>query len=264
MAARAIWRGVVSFGVCSVPVKLYTAIRSPRIDFHLLHDTDHERLRQRLVCALDGEPVEREQIVKGFPLDDDRYVLVDPGELEALEPESSRTIEVLDCVDSAAIDPRFYERPYFLGPDGEDGPFASLAEALAASGRAGICCWVMRKRTFLGALGCCGGILCLVILRRAEEVIPAKTLGVPDAQVSERELKTAEYLMEALAAGFKPRAFKNVFRDEVRELVARKARGGTVKPKPVRLPKPTAPDGLLAALEASLKQARRGELHAAG
>jgi len=264
MAGRAIWRGIVSFGICSVPIKLYTAVRSQRVDFHLLHDTDHERLRQRMVCPLDGEPVEREHIVKGFPLDDGRYVLVDPRELEALEPESSRTIEVLDYVDRGAIDARFFDRPYFLGPDGEDGPLASLAEGLAASGRLGICCWVMRKRTFLGALGCFDGTLCLVTLRRAEEIVSPETLSAPKAEVSDRELKTAKYLMDALSADFKPQAYKDVFRDEVRELVARKARGGTVKLKHVRLPKATASDGLLAALEASLKQARGGEIHAAG
>ncbi len=264
MAERAIWRGVISFGVLTVPVKLYAAVRSRRIDFHLLHDADCERLRQRMVCPLDGEPVEREHVVKGFPLEDDRYVLVGPEELEALDPESSRTIEVLEFVKPEEIDARSYDRPYFLGPDGQDERLAALAEALASSHRFGVCCWVMRKRSFLGVLGCCDGTLCVVTLRRAEEIVSRETLNIPEAAVSEREMKTAAYLMDALAADFRPRAFKDVFRDEVQALVARKARGGTVKPKSVRLPKPTAPDGLLAALEASVKQARRGEIHAAG
>lgn len=264
MAERAVWRGIVSFGVFTVPVKLYPAVRSQRVDFHLLHDADHERLRQRLVCPLDGEPVDRDHIVKGFPIDDDRYILMAPEELEALEPESSRTIEVLQFVKPEEIDARFFDRPYFLGPDGQDARIAALAEALVGSGRLGVCCWVMRKRSFLGALGCCDGTLCLMTLRRDEEVVSPGTLKVPEAGVSEREIKTAKYLMDALAADFKPRAYKNIFRDEVRELVARKARGGTVKPKSIRLPKPTESAGLLAALEASLNQARRRETHAAG
>lgn len=264
MDERAIWRGVVSFGVFNAPVKLYTAVRSQRVDFHLLHDADCERLPQRMICPLDGEPVEREHTVRGFPIENDRYVLVEPEELEALDPEAGRTIEVLEFVKPEAIDARFFERPYFLGPDGQAGRLAALAEALASSGRLGVCCWVMRKRSFLGALGCFDGTLCVMTLRRAEEIVPRDTLKIPEAAVSEREMQTAKYLMNALAAEFKPRAFKDVFRDEVRALVARKARGGTVKPKTVRLPKPTASAGLLAALEASVKQARRGEVHAAG
>jgi len=264
MAERAIWRGIVSFGIFSAPVKLYTAVRSQRVDFHLLHDADHERLRQRLVCPVDDEPVEREHVVKGFPLDNNRYVLVAPEDMEALEPEPGRTIEVLDFVKPGEIDARFFDRPYYLGPDGQDGRVAALAKALAASGRLGVCCWVMRKRSFLGALGCCDGTLCVMTLRRAEDVVPSKALDVPQASVSDKEIKTAKYLMDALGAEFKPAAFKNVFRDAVRELVAKKARGGTVTPKAVRLPKPTASAGLLSALEASLKQARKGERHAAG
>ncbi len=265
MAGRALWKGIVTFGPVTVPVKLYTAVRADRVDFHLLHDADRVRLEQRMICPLDGEAVGREHTVKGVPVEADRYVVVDPSELEALEPESARTIEVLRFVKAAAIDPRYYDRPYFLGPDGDEAAakYAALSESLSATGTVGVCRWVMRKRSFLGGLKCCAGALCLITMRWAGEVVAADTLPVPEAEVSDREMQTARYLMDTLAADFKPEDYKNTFADEVRELVARKARGEAVPARKARAPRATGDDTLLRTLEASLKQARgRKEAHA--
>lgn len=262
--ARAIWKGVLSFAVVSVPVKLYTAVRPARVAFHLLHDEDRTRLRQQMVCPLEEAPVPGEHAIKGFAVDEERYVLVTPEELAALEPESSRTIDVQEFVPAVEIDPRYYDRPYYLGPDDGGGKYAALAQSLERSGRVGICRWTMRKRSYIGALKPRDGLLRLVTLRYAEEVVPVESLTVPEARLDEREIRTARYLMDSLAASFKPEAYQDEFQARLRDLIARKARGEEIRPKRARAPKATGSDQLLKALEASVAQAKkRGETHAA-
>ena len=134
MARRAMWKGVVTFGAVSVPVKVYSAVREQRVNFHLLHDDDKVRLQQQMVCPVDDKPVPEEEQVKGLALDDDKYVLLDPQELEELAPEAGRSIDVLRFVEAGHFDERFYDRGYYLGADGPAGPYEALL-AGAGTGR---------------------------------------------------------------------------------------------------------------------------------
>lgn len=257
MARRAIWKGVVTFGENRVPVKLYSAVISSGVSFHLLHDKDKVRLRQQMVCELENEPVPDEEVSKGLQIDDNEYVLLEPEDLAELEPDTDRNIEVEGFIAREEIDPRFYDRPYHLGPDGEGHKYASLAEALAESGKAAICHWTFRKRFYNGVLFVRQNLLELVTLRLAEEVVDTGELDLPQSGLSPKERKTARYLVEELSDPFDPAKYRNDFQNDLEKLVRTKARGGEVQKREIPRPEPPKSEELMELLEASLKQVRQ-------
>ncbi len=254
MAGRALWKGYVHFGSVELPVKLHTAIKEERIQFHLLHRPDHVRLKQQMVCAHEQVPVPAEEQTRGFELEEGKYLLVDPAELELTEPEDSRMIEVHEFVKTAQIDPFFLERVYYLEPDIQVKRYKALAAVLRETDVAGICTWTMRKRSYVGALQVGGKVLRLNTLRFADEVIPAMSLELPDIPLSEKELKIGGDLINQLAAPFQPQKFENEHQKKLHHLIDKKARGEKIAILRPRRLKPTASDKLLEALEASLKK----------
>jgi DNA end-binding protein Ku len=254
MTGKAIWKGNIHFGDIDFPVKLHTSIREDRIQFHLLHRRDHVKLRQQMVCAYEEEPVPVEAQVKGFEVEDGKYIIVDPAELEQTAPESSRMVEVHEFVKSGEINPVFFERVYYLEPDIHLKEYSALAMALKEMDVAGICTWAMRKRYYLGALQARGKGLRLTTLRYADEVISAKSLELQNIPLSEKELKIGSDLINQLTAPFQPQKFENEHQKKLQSLINKKARGEKIAVLHPRLLKPTAPDKLLQALEASLKK----------
>jgi DNA end-binding protein Ku len=254
MSGKAIWKGTIHFGQVDLPVKLHTAIREDRIQFHLLHRSDHVKLRQQMICAYENKPVPSEAQAKGFEVEEGKYIIVDPGEIEEVTPESSRLVEVHEFVKTREIDPLFFERAYYLEPDPQQQGFQALAAAMEELGVAGICTWAMRKRQYLGALLASGKSLRLNTLRYADEVIPVKSLVFRKIPLSEKEVNIGSDLISQLTAPFEPQKFENEHQKKLQHLIGKKARGEKIALlKPKRL-KPTAPDGLLQALKASLKQ----------
>lgn len=254
MAGTTIWKGEIRFGEVNVPVKLHAAVREERIEFHLLHKRDRVRLRQQMICSAEGKPVPAEEQVKGFEVEENRYLLVDPEELEQTAPESSRTIEVHEFVKAGQIAPILLDRAYYLEPDAAPQGYGALHAALRELGLAGVCTWTMRRRSYLGALQAGGGILRLHTLRHADEVLKAASLKLPKAPLDEKELKIATELIGHLAASFEPAKFKDEHQAKLRALIDRKARGEKVAVMPPRRLKPTSPSQLLKALQASLKK----------
>ncbi len=181
-----IWKGSIHFGDTAVPVKLHTAIKEERIQFHLLHRRDQVKLHQQMICAYEKKPVPKEAQTKGFEVEDGKYIIVDPAELEQTVPESSRTIEVHEFVKTEQIDPIFLDRVYYLEPDIPVEGYIALVSALQEMDAAGICTWTMRKRSYLGALQTSGKILRLNTLRHADEVISATSLELADREKSPR------------------------------------------------------------------------------
>jgi len=236
-------------------VKLHSAVKEERIQFHLLHGRDQVRLRQQMICAYEKKPVPAEAQTKGFEVEEGKYIIINPDELEQTVPESSRMIKVHEFVKTAQIDPVFLEHVYYLGPDALAERYNSLVAALQEMDAAGICTWTMRKRAYLAALQARDGILRLNTLRYADEVVSAQSLALPEIPMSERELKIGSDLINQLTAPFQPQKFVNEHQKKLQELIEKKARGEKVAIlRPKRL-KPTAPDQLLQALEASLKKA---------
>jgi DNA end-binding protein Ku len=267
--ARALWKGVIEFGAVAVPVKLYTAVRPQGIAFHMLHDQDHVRVRQQMVCPAHGDhEVPREHILRGYELRKDQYVVVQEHDLERCSPIATRTIRVRRFVDPAQIDPLFYEKPYYLGPD-EHGhkPYALLARAMRQEDKVAVVEFVMRGKQYLGAIRVADGdvpALILETMRYADEVIPTGEVeqAIRDLKVDERQVKMAEQLIDALAAKFDPAKYHDEYRACVMEMIERKAKGEKVNVKPVKERKATKAPDLTDVLRASLAHAKtRGGKH---
>jgi DNA end-binding protein Ku len=258
MAGEAIWKGYIHFGDTDVPVKLHAAVREERIQFHLLHRRDQVRLRQQMVGAYEKRPVPAGEQSKGFEVEDGKYVIIDPEEIEHAAPEGSRMIEVHEFVRTGQIDPIFLDRLYYLAPDIQVKGYNTLVNALNELDVAGICTWIMRKRSYLGALQARGKMLRLNTLRYADEVVPVGSLKLQEVPLSEKEMKIGNELIEKLTAPFEPGKFENEHHKKLQEMIEKKARGENIAvPAPRRL-KPTESDLLLQALEESLKKAAGG------
>ena len=254
MAGKAIWKGTIHFGGVDVPVKLHTAVKEERIQFHLLHGRDQVKLKQQLVCAYEKVSVPVEEQTRGFELEKGKYLLVDPAELERAGPGDSRIIEVHEFVKPAQIDPVFLERVYYLEPDSSSKAYNTLAGAMREMDVDGICTWTMRKRSYVGALQVKGTTLRLSTLRYADEVIPVESLELEDIPLTERELKIGSDLINQLTARFQPQKFENEHQKKLKLLIDRKARGEKIVILRPRRLRPTSSDKLLEALEASLKK----------
>jgi len=254
MAGRALWKGFIQFADENIPVKLHVAVREERIQFHLLHKRDNVRLRQLMVCALDKKPVPAEEQIKGFELEEGRYIIIDPAELEHLDPAESRQIEVHEFVQSELIDPVYFERGYYLEPDSSATACTALSGALTEMNVSGICTWTMRKRTYLGALQARDGVLRLNALRYADEVIPSASLELKKYPISEKELGIAAELINKLTGPFEPEKYSDEHQKKLQSTIDRKARGERIAIIRPKRQKPTEPDKLLQALEASLKK----------
>jgi DNA end-binding protein Ku len=211
-----------------------------------------------MVCAYEKQPVPAEEQSKGFEVEDGKYVIVDPADLEQTAPESSRMIEVHEFVKTGQIDSLFLDRLYYLEPDIQDiqgKGYDAVVKALKELDVAGICTWTMRKRSYYGALQAHGKMLRLSTLRYADEVIPVESLDLQDVLLSEKELKIGSELIEKLAAPFEPGKFENDHQKKLQGMIEKKARGESIAVLAPRRLKPTESDKLLQALEASLKKA---------
>jgi Ku protein, prokaryotic len=262
MAARAIWKGVVHVGTLTVPVKLYTAVVDHSVRFRLLHKTDKQPVKQQLITSESDEAVEYENVKKAFPVSRGRLVMLEKEELEKLQPKDSRDIEITRFVSHGDIDHRWYERAYYLGPDGNAKAYFAAAAALAKKKKEGVARWVMRDKSYVGALRAEQGYLMLITLRHADEIIAADALKPPGGRpLAAREVEMAGQLIEALHDTFDPAQYRDEYRDRVMELIETKAAGR--KPKVVKFrPKSKETDDVTDALAASLagmkKRSARG------
>jgi DNA end-binding protein Ku len=258
---RAIWSGAISFGLVNIPVKLYSAVSRKTVRFNQLDGKDGTRIQQKRVNPTTGEEVPYERIVKGHEIAPDRYVVVTPEELEAVEPRKTRMIEIEDFVELEQIDPIFYDHPYYLAPGkGAAKAYALLMKALEESGRVGIARVVIRSKEQLVAIRARDGVLHMETMLFGDEVIPPGTLEeLPDAsdlKASKREVQMANELIESLSGEFQPEKYRDEYRERVLELVERKAEGQEIAIQPPEEEPAAVPD-LMAALEASIASAKR-------
>lgn len=251
-SARAMWKGVIQAGTISLPVKLYSAVKDHTIRFRLLHKTDKAPVKQELISSNTSKPVEYAEVRKAFPITRGKFVLLEKEELEKLEPKDSRDIEITRFVNLGDIDHRWYERAYFLGPDGDAKLYFAAAEALEKKKKEGVARWVMRDRSYIGALRAENGYLMLIALRHADEIIAAEALKAPEGRaLSAREVEMAEQLISALHADFDITQFRDDYHDRVMELIETKAAGK--KPKVVKFrPRAKESEDVADALAASL------------
>jgi DNA end-binding protein Ku len=251
MSARAIWKGSLVVGKHEVAVKVYSALEDQAVHFHLLHDKDLTPVEQRIVRKDTGAEVPKEAQRKAFPLDDSRAVILEPEELDQLEPAADRSIELLRFVPRTAIGDQWFDRPYYLGPDGDDGAYFAMAKALGAADRVGIARWVMRDKRYLGALSVSGPYLQMTTLRRAEQVLAVPAVRPDKARTpSAAEVKLAEQLVDSITGAFAPEQWQNEYRERLARLIEAKAKG--TKLRIVKTEPRKASDNLADSLRASL------------
>jgi DNA end-binding protein Ku len=258
---RPIWSGSISFGLVNVPVKLFTAVRKKTIRFHQLHAEDGGRIQQRRVCSIDGEEVAFEDLSKGYELYPGQYVVIDPEELDALDPEATQTIDIEDFVELDKIDPLFYDASYYLVPDKQGTKaYRLLLDAMKESGRVGIARVVMRTKQYLCAVRPVGEALVLTTMNFSDEVVGQEEMeGLPGEQeAADRELKMAEALIESLTTEWDPARYTDTYRERVMELIEAKAEGQELVTQPSAQPSAPVID-LMAALEASLAQSKENQ-----
>src|SRR5919198_2403938 len=263
---RSIWSGAISFGLVNVPVKLYSAVSKKTVRFHQLHGETGTRIQQRRVDPSTGEEVPYEDIVKGYEIGKDRYVVVTPDELESHDPEKTRTIEIEDFVDESEIDPIYYDHPYYLAPaTGAEKAYRLLLDAMAQAGRVAIARVVIRNKEQLVAIRPSGDVLTMSPMNFADEVVPPEAIDEiaaeedgQKAKATKRELDMAEQLIDSLTSDFDPTRYHDTYRERVLDLIERKAAGEEIAVAP-EAPEPAAVPDLMAALEASLQDAKGKE-----
>ena len=262
---RAIWTGSIGFGLVAVPVKLYSALNRKTVRFHQLSGKTGARVSQKRVDPQTGEEVPYEQIVKGYEIAPERYVVIEPGELESLQPKKSKTIEIEDFVELAQIDPIFYEHPYYLAPaPGGAKPYRLLLEAMRDTDRVAIARVVMRSKEQLVAIRPVGDVLEMATMLFGDEILPPERLDetseVAEVKTTKRELDVAKQLVDSLAADFNPDSYRDTYREEVLALIERKAQGEEIAVQPQAEETAAPVPDLMSALKASLDAVRaRGE-----
>ena len=257
--ARAIWSGSISFGLLNVPVKLYSAVSKQTVRFRELREGDSSRVKHKRVAESDGKEVPYEKIVKGYEYAPDQYVVLSRDELSELDPKRTRAIEIQDFVDLDDIDPIYFEQPYYLGPDkGAERAYALLVQAMQEARKVAIARFVLRNKEHLAAIRPMDDVLTLTTMRFHDEVSSPQDL---DGEVFEeakpkkpekRELEMAKQLIESLTSDFEPNKYRDEYREELLDLLERKAEGKEVVSAPSEEPKPTKAPDLMAALEESL------------
>src|SRR6266567_7068162 len=252
--AASVWSGYLTFGLISMPVRLHSGARSSGISFNQLHRTDHHRVKQQLICPLDNQVLDRSDIVKGYEFRKNEYVIVEPDEIKKIEPQTAKTMEILEFVKSSDVDPVYFESSYYMLPE-EAGrrPYALLTRALDESDFVAIAKVTMHNREYTVFLRPHEGGMMLHTMYYADEVRKVDGFGRPDVELKESELKVAHQLIEALADEWNPEKYTDSFQENLKKLIQAKLEGGEVAA--VEKPKKLAPVvDLMAALKQSLAQ----------
>ncbi|MFI8085825.1 Ku protein [Kitasatospora sp. NPDC086009] len=260
--ARPVWTGVLTFGLVTVPVSLYTATQSHDVRFHQLQRGTSDRVRNKRVNERTGQEVGYEEIVKGYEVTAGEYVVVEPDELEQLSPGRSRTIDIAGFVDLDQVDPIFFDKTYYLGPKGREYQkvYALLVEALDHAGKAGLAMFAMRGKEYLTAIRSHGGLLELHTMHFADEVRDPRTEidNLPEkTDLSTQEVKTAEQLIGMLALDWKPDEWHDTYEDQVKTLIQDKLAGRESAVSSGPAPEATNVVDLMDALRRSLDTARQ-------
>lgn len=257
MAPRALWSGSISFGLVSVPVRIYPAIAEHKLHFQLVHEKDEGPIGYQKVCKLEGRPVPDDEIVKAFEYRKGEYVILTDEDFEQAQVEGYRTIDIADFVPYEEIDPIFFAKAYFLGPgDGGDHVYSLLVRAMEDSGLAAVAKFVMREQQHLGALRVYQGVIVLEQLHFADEQRPVDEIRPAKQRIAKEELEMAAKLIESYQGPWRPEKYKDTYRDELLATIRAKRRGA--KARPTVEAEAEEPRDLMEALRESINRGRKG------
>jgi DNA end-binding protein Ku len=255
---RAIWSGTISFGLVSVPVRMYSAIQEADVHFHLVHEPDGGRIGYQKVCKAENEPVPDDEIVKAYEVQEDELVVLTDEDFDAVKVEGVKTIDISDFVPYDEIDPIYFERTYFLGPqDGGEKVYGLLREAMEQTGLAAIGKYVMREKQHLGCLRIREGVITLERMFFHDEIRAVKEIAPRKAKVPKAELELATALIDQFKSSFEPDRYEDTYRAALLKLIKAKQKGETITAVPAA--EDEEPADLLAALKASVEAAKKGK-----
>jgi DNA end-binding protein Ku len=262
--ASTVWKGYLTFGLLSLPVRLYSAARGESISFNQLHKADNSRVKQVLYCQLEDKPIPRSEIVKGYEYEKDKYVVVEDEEIKKVAPKTAKTMEVLEFVKSDEVDPIFFESSYYLAPDeAGEKPYALLFEALRKTACVGVAKIAMHNREHIVILrpGPHGILLHTMYYR--DEIRQVEEFRTDRSLVKEKELELATTLVQSLQAPFEPEKYKDEYRENLKAMIQAKIEGKEiVEPAPAAQKAPVI--DIMEALKMSLAQAKKPVASAAG
>ena len=255
---RAIWTGTISFGLVNVPVRMYGAIEESDLRFHLVHEPDGGRIGYQKVCKAENEPVPDDEIVKAFEIEKDQLVVLTDDDFAAVKAEGVKTIEISDFVPYDEIDPIYFERTYYLGPqDGGEKVYSLLRQAMEQTELAAIGKYVMRDKQQLGCLRIRDGVIALEKMFFHDEIRPTDEIAPAKARVPKTELELAVALIGQFKSSFEPERYEDTYRDALLKLIKAKQKGETITAVPAA--EDEEPADLLAALKASVDAAKRSK-----
>jgi DNA end-binding protein Ku len=252
--ASSVWSGYLTFGLISMPVRLFSGARGNHISFHMLHRDDNTRIKQQLWCPHDERVVERNEIVKGYEYRKGEYVLIEPEEIKKIEPKTAKAMEILEFVKASEVDPIYFESSYFLVPE-EAGrrPYALLCQALQETDYVAIAKLTMHNREYTVFLRPYNGGMMLHTMYYSDEVRQLENFGRPEVELKDAEVKVAHQLIEALAGKFEPEKYHDTFEENLKTLIKARLEGREITE--VEKPRKPAPVvDLMAALKESLAQ----------
>ena len=252
--AASVWSGYLTFGLISMPVRLYSGARSTRISFHMLHRDDHTRVKQQLFCPADERVLDRTEIVKGYEYRKGEYVVIEPEEIKKIEPKTAKAMEIMEFVKEEEVDPVYFESSYYLGPEeGGKKPYALLVRALEETGFVAVAKLAMHNREYTVLLRPYERGLMLHTMYYQDEIREMPDFGADHSNIKEAEIKVAHQLINALAAKWDPAKYHDTFEENVKKLIKAHLEGKEITPveKPKKIAPPT---DLMAALKQSLAQ----------
>lgn len=255
--ASTVWKGYLTFGLLSLPVKLYSAARAETVSFNQLHKADNSRVKQVLYCQVEDKPITRADIVKGYEYEKDKYVVVDDEEIKKVAPKTAKTMEVLEFVQSSDVDPIYFESSYYLAPDeAGEKPYALLFEALLKTGCVGVAKIAMHNREHIVILrpGPHGILLHTMYYR--DEIRQVEEFRTDRSLVKEKELDLAMTLVKSLEAAFEPEKYKDEYRENLKAMIQAKVEGREVVETAPTVHKAPVID-IMEALKMSLAQAKK-------
>ena len=252
---RAIWTGAISFGLVNVPVRMYSAVSEHDLHFNFVHEPDGSRIGYEKICKTEGKPVPDKEIVKAFEYEDGEWVYMTDEDFATAKVEGYRSIDISDFVPYDEIDPIFFEKTYYLGPqEGSEKVYALLVRAMEESGLAALAKYVMRDRQNLGCLRIRDGVITLEKMYFADEIRPTDDVEPKGAKVDRRELEMAAQLIERFTGHFEPEKYEDTYRDALCEIIEAKRKGKEVHA--VAPEEPEHPTDIMEALRASLDAAK--------
>jgi DNA end-binding protein Ku len=260
MAVHGIWSGTISFSLVAIPVRLVAAVETGHVSFHLLHSKDYSRLERRLFCPEEKTMVSPDEIIRGYEIMPDKYVLMTDEELESVSPERSRTIEIVEFIDLDEVDPIYYDHPYYLIPSkGGEKAYQLLVEVMRRTNKAGLAKFVLAEREYLVAVISRDGVLAVITLHYGDEIVPAEDISPKKGTIEAEEEVRIRKSIELMIEDFNPGKYADKRRKNLMDLLATKMKEKVMVSAPaVGDEEGAGPADLVAALEESMRKVKEG------